>query len=190
MRRVRVAFASVLLFYGSPSLAQADCDARQILKSDSCNGDELDAAERQLAFLINEYRAQHGLPAIAFSPALSLVANRHVRDMALNLHRPTHDWSNCPMSQSWECMWNAPQVLGTRYPGNGYENAFAGRADADIDVAQILRTWKEEGEATRPHNDLILGRGMWKDSTWQALGIGIYQGYAVMWVGREVDPTP
>lgn len=37
---------------------------------------------------------------------------------------------------------------------------------------------------------MILNRGMWRDATWQALGIGIYQGYAVMWVGREVDPTP
>lgn len=190
MRRVLVACASVLLFYGSPSLAQSDCDARQILTPDRCNGDELDDAERQLASLINEYRAQHGLPAIAISPALSLVANRHVRDMALNLHTLTHDWSNCPMSQSWACMWNAPQVLGTGYPGNGYENAFGGRADAASDVVQILRAWKEEGQPTRPHNDVILNRGMWKDSTWQALGIGIYQGYAVMWVGREVDPTP
>lgn len=190
MRRVLAALASVSLFYGSPSLAQGECDARQILMPVRCNGDALDNAERRLAFLINEYRAQNGLPAIALSPALSLVANRHVRDMALNLDTLTHDWSNCPMSQSWECMWKAPQILGTQYPGSGYENAFGSRAYAVSDVAVILQSWKEEGQATRPHNDVILNRGMWRDATWQALGIGIYQGYAVMWVGREVDPTP
>ena len=60
-----------------------------------------------------------------YHPALSLVANRHVRDLAMNIGRLTHDWSNCAMTDS-NCMWKAPQRLGTSYPGNGFENAYSG----------------------------------------------------------------
>ena len=38
------------------------------------------------------------------------------------------------------------------------------------------------------HRDVILNQGIW-DKPWNALGVGIYEGYAVMWVGREVDPV-
>ena len=91
----------------------------------NCIGDDLYASEIELAKQINDYRLRNGLPAIPLSPALSLVANRHVRDLAMNIGRLTHDWSNCAMTDS-NCMWKAPQRLGTSYPGNGFENAYGG----------------------------------------------------------------
>ena len=114
----------------------------------------MDGPERQLAALINQYRSEQGLPAIALSPALSLVANRHVRDMAMNSQRMTHDWSNCPMAQGGACMWKAPQVLGTGYPGDGYENAWSWSGTGPIDPARVLRTW--QGSAA--HDDVIVNR--------------------------------
>jgi hypothetical protein len=36
---------------------------------------------------------------------------------------------------------------------------------------------------------VILNRRVWSNVQWSALGIGIYDGFAVMWVGSEADPT-
>jgi hypothetical protein len=167
--------------------AGRDCDKNQILQPGKCDGDELDDNEKQLAALINQYRKANRLAAIPLSPSLSVVANRHVRDMYINMKTLSHDWSNCPVSQDWNCMWQAPQRLGTRYPGQGYENAYGSQewSVSSANVADILQAWKENGNG--PHNDVILNRGMWNEKKWQALGIGIYRGYAVMWVGSDGD---
>lgn len=189
-----------------------ECRGEEILIEESCDGDSLEPEEIQLANLLNEYRQQNGLAAIPMSPSLSLVANRHVRDLSENIGSLTHDWSDCKIStlgtdssqqiaalrysvkpelrlkspsanQGWECMWNAPQRLGTDYPGRGYENAYwsSGRSSAD----GAFRSWQN----SPLHNNVIVNRGMWVDRRWQALGIGIYDQYAVMWVGEEIDPA-
>ena len=171
---------------GSPAAGQGRaCDGQQILQPGKCAGDEMDGPERQLAALINQYRSEQGLPAIALSPALSLVANRHVRDMAMNSQRMTHDWSNCPMAQGGACMWKAPQVLGTGYPGDGYENAWSWSGTGPIDPARVLRTW--QGSAA--HDDVIVNRNKWQKRTWRALGVGMHGRFAVIWVGEEADPA-
>ena len=100
--------ASFLAVSPSALYAQSECNARQILQPGNCIGDDLDAVEIELAKQINDYRLQNGLPAIPLSPALSLVANRHVRDLVINIGRLTHDWSNCAMTDS-NCMWEAPR---------------------------------------------------------------------------------
>ncbi|MEM7066892.1 MAG: CAP domain-containing protein [Cyanobacteria bacterium P01_B01_bin.77] len=158
-----------------------DCDSNEIFSVAACPGDSLDAEEQKLFNLINDYRLQNGLPAIPLSPSLSLVANRHVRDMAENINGLTHNWSDCP-SNTWSCMWEAPQRLGTPYPGNGYENAY--RSSLQASAASALRSWRSD----KPHREVILNQGIW-DEPWNAMGVGIYEGYAVMWVGREVDPA-
>lgn len=169
--------------------AQArECDGQDILRPGQCAGDEIDADERKLAALINQYRAEKGLPAIALSPALSVVANRHVRDMELNHKHLTHEWTGCPPDKKWVCMWNAPQLLQTGYKGRGYENAWGSpNRERSSDVARVLESWKENGDG--PHDDVILAKKAWQKRPWRALGIGMYRGFAVMWVGEEVDPT-
>lgn len=168
--------------------AQMACDRRQILSAPACKGDGLEAEEEKLYRLINQYRAQNGLPAIPVSPSLTLVANRHVRDLEANLKTVTHAWSNCPYSGSdsntWPCMWKAPQRLGTVYPGNGYENAHGGWGGYRASAQSALRSW----QSSRLHNAVILNQGMW-NQPWKALGIGIYKNYAVLWFGRELDPA-
>lgn len=166
-----------------------NCRGRAIFTTSNCVGDEIDSEEAKLYRLINQYRAQFGLPAIPLSPSLSLVANRHVRDLDSNLGYLTHGWSNCPYASndfsSYSCMWEAPQRLGTPYPGKGYENAHGGSGGYTASAESALRSW----QSSSGHNAVILNQGTWQDYPWNALGIGIYQGYAVLWFGEEPDPA-
>ncbi|PPT08913.1 Alkaline phosphatase [Geitlerinema sp. FC II] len=152
-------------------------------------GDGLDSEEQQLYNLINDYRAQYGLPAIPASRALSTVANRHVVDLAENIGTLTHGWSDAPYdssdSSTWPNMWEAPQRFNTGYPGNGYENAHGGSGGYIATAESALNGWQN----SPPHNAVILNQGRWADSDWGALGVGIYEGYAVLWFGEETDPT-
>lgn len=174
----------------SPQLTQNgnDCRGQQILTASSCAGDGLESEEAELHQLVNQYRVQNGLPPIPISPSLTLVANRHVRDLEENIGQLTHGWSNCPYSYSdsstWPCMWEAPQRFGTPYPGYGYENAHGGTGGYKASAESALRSW----QSSNPHNEVILNQGIWQNKEWNALGIGIYQGYAVLWFGEEPDP--
>lgn len=81
-------------------------------------------------------------------------------------------------------MWAAPQRLGTAYPGNGYENAYAS-GSGRVSAKSVLRSW----QSSKAHNAVLLNQDIWQDNQWGALGIGFYKGYAVLWVGEEADPT-
>jgi hypothetical protein len=116
---VVVSVASFLAVCPSALHARSECNARQILQPGDCIGDDLDALEIELAKQINDYRLQNSLPAIPLSPALSIVANRHVRDLAMNIGRLTHDWSNCAMTDS-NCMWAI--LESWKEGGNGPHN--------------------------------------------------------------------
>lgn len=164
-----------------------DCKGQQLLTAVSCAGDGLELEERRLYELVNEYRAQHGLPAIPLSPSLTLVANRHVQDLEKNIGELTHSWSDCAYEISFDCMWEAPERLGTAYPGRGYENAF-GASGFQVTAESALRAWRR----SNAHNAVILNQLTtqidWGEQPWKALGVGIYGGYAVLWFGEELDP--
>jgi len=161
------------------------CNSKQIFTNANCAGDGLDPNEQKLVDLIDEYRMRNNLPPIKASKALTKVANRHVHDLAMNIRDLTHAWSNCPYDADNQgthpCMWNAPQRFGTTYPGNGYENAYGGGGDPE----GILAAWKSSAR----HNAVILELDTWQGYNWQALGVSIGGGYAVMWVGKETDPN-
>jgi len=173
----------------SPQPTTKDCSGKEIITASSCLGDSLEPEETKLYEAINTYRNKNKLPAIPLSKSLSLVANRHVWDLAKNTKNLNHGWSDCPYDSkkqdSWNCMWKAPQRLKTAYPGNGYENAFGGSGDYVATAEDALKSWTSDP----PHNAVILNQGGWKKLSWQALGVGIYKGYAVMWVGEETDPA-
>ncbi|UZQ55866.1 CHAT domain-containing protein [Trichothermofontia sichuanensis B231] len=173
----------------SQTVAVGNCTGVEVLRAAVCPGDELDAEETQLYQQINQYRAQYGLPPIPLAPSLNRVANRHVRDMAENLRQFTHAWSDCPYNpnqpNTYPCMWNAPQRLGTAYPGMGYESAHGGPAGYRATAASALQDW----QASSHHNDMLLNRGLWQERRWQAIGLAIYQGYAVLWFGEVPDPA-
>jgi hypothetical protein len=157
---------------------------------DGCSPDAV-----ELIGLVNDYRAQNNLPAIPPSPSLCMVATAHVHDLVdnsphtqpggCNLHSWSDQgpWSACcytPDHAQAQCMWDKPGEL-TIYPGNGYENAAAGVGSP----AQALGLW----QGSQPHNEVILNLGIWAGYPWQALGADVYQGYAVLWFGAEVDPA-
>ncbi|MEB3359086.1 MAG: pre-peptidase C-terminal domain-containing protein [Synechococcales bacterium] len=156
-------------------------------------GDGINGEEQALYDLINQHRAANGLPAIPLSKALSTVANRHVIDLDQHYEFATgnslHSWSDAPYDatnpDTYPTIWEAPQRLQTGYPGNGYENAFGGSGDYVATAADAFNGWKNSSS----HNAVILNQGGWSNLTWNALGIGIRAGFAVIWFGEVVDPT-
>ncbi|MBD2691373.1 CAP domain-containing protein [Anabaena catenula] len=175
--------------------AVEECNQQQILTSSACAGDDIKPEEAKLYNLINQYRAQNRLAPIPLSKSLTLVANRHVRDIAKNpdYYRNcqgkycAHGWSNCAYdadnSNTLPCMWDAPQKLNTGYPGRGYENLFTGSRNYRVTAEAALRGW----QSSRGHNEVILNQGIWQNNQWNALGIGIYKGAAALWFGVEPD---
>ena len=162
---------------------------------------ERNSEEAQLARMVNDYRADNGLPPVPYSPSLSAVAHAHVRDLMEN--RPDsatgfgrgpcnmHSWSRAgrwtPVCYTRDharasAMWNKPREI-TRYPGNGYEVAYwqAGRITPEIAFYGL--------QDSRPHDDVLVEDGPWRDAHWQAMGVGIYGSYAVIWFGKERDPA-
>ncbi len=142
----------------------------------------LSSEERKLYDLINEYRKQKNLKPIPLSRSLSFVARKHVVDLAENIKKLTHSWSGCNYEARGgaHCMWEKPKEL-TGYNGDGYECAFWG--PVYFNAVDILEGWQD----SKLHNAVIVNTGMWESKNWNALGVGIYEGYAVIWFGEEVD---
>jgi hypothetical protein len=148
----------------------------------------------QLITLVNEYRAENALPAIPASPSLCFVGDAHVDDLVDNSPHATgscnlHSWSDqgswsaccyTPDHAQAQCMWDKPGEL-TAYPSNGYENAASGSSTP----AQALNQWKNSSG----HRAVILNEGIWANQSWKAVGVGMRNGYAVLWFGTAVDPA-
>jgi uncharacterized protein YkwD len=154
-------------------------------------GDGLEQEEVKLYQLVNQYRAQNGLPPVRLSKALSIVANRHMQDLAENVGQVTHSWSDATYDPSnpstYPTIWAAPQRLNTGYSGYGFEvvDGYSGFNGPPMLADVALEDWKHSAS----HNAVILNQGMWKDYQWNAVGVGIYKGYAALWFGKESDST-
>jgi hypothetical protein len=183
-----ILIGGILLCLCSLCKADTECHGQQILKSRNCMGDGLESEESKLYQLVNQYRVRNKLPQIPLSKSLTLVANRHARDLAENIGYLTHGWSDCPYdpndSNTWHCMWNAPQRLRTAYPGRGYENGY-GSPQGNVTAVSALESWKK----SNLHNAVILNQGIWRNNRWKALGVGIYKGFCMLWFGEETEPT-
>jgi uncharacterized protein YkwD len=155
----------------------------------------LSPEERKLYLLLSQYRLQHRLPTVPLSVSLTHVAQTHVRDLnaqppkgKCNLHSWSGQgsWSRCcytPDHAQAQCMWNKPKEL-SQYTGSGFEIS-TGSSSNKMNAQRALKSWK----SSRLHNDVMINQGSWVDTTWNAVGIGIYQGYAVIWFGKENDPA-
>lgn len=189
-------FGQKTLISKTPSLSsnKQDCSGEKILSTLICPGDSLNEQETKLYELINQYRTQQGLSSIPLSPSLSRVANRHLQDLQDNLklyERNGKDWrfgwSNCPYdaynSNTFSCMWAAPQRLKTAYSGKAYELLCGGKEN--ISPQDALRCWQK----SISNNNVMINQGEWSNYQWNALGIAINKGYANLWFGQEVDRT-
>ena len=158
----------------------------------------LTQTELDLYNLINEYRAQKGLPEVKLSASLSFVARTHAKDQTdnfkdgnrCNMHSWSNkgSWSSCcytPDHSKSKCMWDKPREL-TNYKSDGFEISFYSTYPFSTDEALakfILDGWKKSPS----HNDVILNKKIWKDMKWLAIGIGVYGEYANVWFGLAED---
>lgn len=155
----------------------------------------LSAEEKKLYDLMMAYRKDNGLDAIPLSASLTLVAQTHARDLAehykfdpKNRCNP-HSWSSkgkwtaCCYTNDHkraECMWDKPKEIAG-YEAPGYEIAYYSSAGASAEEG--LEGWKRSPS----HNPLIVNEGIWSKVTWQAVGIGFYKEYGIVWFGEVED---
>jgi hypothetical protein len=158
-------------------------------------GDCLSSSEATLAQLINDYRAQNGLAAVPVTYSMTAVAQWHVWDLDVNSPQGgqcnLHSWSDqgiwtpvcyTPDHANASGMWYKPrEITGNVYTGIGFEIAYQGSSDPQ----SALNGWK----GSPSHNDVILNADIWQSyNPWPAMGIGMRNGYAVVWFGNIADP--
>jgi len=141
--------------------------------------------EKALMIAINNYRKRKGLKPIPFSNAMTIVAQKHVKELNDELKNLTHSWVDCKYKnsnpKSYRCMWDKPKEL-TNYPSNGYECAF-GKWGGTFTPQEVLNNWKK----SPGHNNIIINKKIWSKTDWNAMGVAIYGNYAVLWLGEDVD---
>lgn len=156
----------------------------------------INANEKELLKLINQYRKTKKLPPIKLSPELTKVAKIHAKDLAKNNPDTgkcnTHSWSD---KGNWKAccytddhkkaalMWSKPAEL-TTYKSEGFEIAFQSSEDAT--PAEALAGWKKSSG----HNNVIIERGNFNKMGWKAIGIAVEGNYALVWFGKEPDKEP
>jgi hypothetical protein len=152
--------------------------------------------EYRLYTLVNDYRTKQGLSVIPISRSLCYVAKIHARDLYVN----NPDTASCSLN-SWSdqgawtacchsryspnpvCIVNKPKEL-TKYPGEGHELVYWDSESLQPDT--ILKVWK----SLDPSKELLTNQKKWSYFSWQAMGVGMYKGYACVWVGEKRDSLP
>ena len=153
--------------------------------------------ENELFELLNEYRESKKLAPIPFSAALTKVAQAHVRDLHFNYNfspdakcnphswSKKGEWSDCCYTNDHkqaQCMWDKPKEIAG-YNSAGYEIAYYQSNGAEPFVA--LEGWKK----SKGHNPVMVNSGIWEKVTWEAMGVGIFEEYGVVWFGAKSDPS-
>jgi hypothetical protein len=156
----------------------------------------LQPEEKKLYDIIMAYRKEKKLPGIPLSAKLTKVAQIHAKDLAEN-HTPfdpncnMHSWSDkgnwtaCCYTNDHKdpgCMWNKPKEI-TGYESNGFEISFY--SGAGVTAEQALESWK----TSNGHNQVIINESIWKNISWKAIGVGIYEDYGVVWLGQLADTS-
>jgi len=160
------------------------------IPKDYCLNDD----EYKLFMLINEFRNENELSVIPLSASLSFVARTHAKDIftyhpdtsICNLHSWSDkgNWTACCYNKyvkSQECMWEKPKEL-TNYNDKGYELIYF-ENDNTLKPENVINLWKK----VKASSEMILTSGKWKNFDWNAIGVGIYEGYAFVWFGEITD---
>jgi len=188
-RNIFILFCFSLLF-GSPSFARVI--PVMIAVNDSVT-ESVSQEETILFNMINDMRMKNKLPAIPLSVNLCKVAHTHIDDLIVSKPQEKgcslHSWSE---SGKWtaccnskdpagiQCMKSKPREI-TGYPGNGFELIYWG--DDNATPADAAELWQQVSASS----DMILSRGKWKGYQWKAMGLGIEEGYAILWLGDKTD---
>jgi uncharacterized protein YkwD len=157
----------------------------------------LSKEERKLYDLIMEYRKSKNLEPIPLSAKLTYVAQTHARDLSdhyefnpknkCNPHSWSEKgkWTSCCYTNDHKkasCMWTKPQELAG-YSGNGFEIAYYSSLGAS--AQEGIDGWK----ISPGHNPLLINSGSWSKVKWQAIGVGIYKEYGLVWFGEAPDES-
>lgn len=186
--KIVLTFLSLFLFsvFCGTIFSQKICDGGKIFSEKNCSGDEISQQEKELHQIVNEYRAKNNLPKIPLSDSLSIVANRHLLDLAKNLKSLTHGWSNCPFDlknqNTWNCVFESPKRLNVGYSGNGYENLYR-NLEGNATPVLALEAWKK----SEMHNSLLLNLNNWKDTQFDAFGMAVSGEYIALWFGSKAS---
>lgn len=166
------------------------------VKAQETPGDCLSTDEATLAQLVNDYRQSQSLAPIPVTASLTAVAQWHVWDLDVNHPHGgdcnLHSWSDgslwtpvcyTPDHANASGMWDKPrEITANAYTGNGFEIAYWSSGTAT--PAGALSGWQNSSG----HNDVILNVGMWGSyNPWPAMGVGMLNGYAVIWFGDTAD---
>ena len=88
-----------------------------------------------------------------------------------------------------KCMWQKPAEIAS-FKATGFEITIGqpGESNAGtvLDSQKAITMW--QGSAL--HNDVVLNRGPWQNTTWRSLGAGINDSHACAWFSDQADPTP
>ena len=156
----------------------------------------LSKEEKKLYDLIMEYRQSKNLDAIPLSESLTLVAQTHARDLSENYKFDPNNrcnphswsskgkWTSCCYTNDHKkasCMWLKPKEIAG-YDGNGFEIAYYSSIGAN--AQEGIDGWK----ISPGHNPLLVNSGSWEKVKWNAIGIGIYKEYGLVWFGELADP--
>lgn len=151
--------------------------------------------EKKLYDIIMQYRQSKKLKSIPLSAKLTVVAQTHARDLSENYEfSPKNkcnphswskkgDWTSCCYTNDHKqasCMWTKPQEIAG-YEGNGFEIAYYSSLGAS--AQEGLDGWK----ISPGHNPLLINSGTWSNVKWNAIGIGIYKEYGLVWFGELKD---
>ncbi len=145
--------------------------------------------------MINDMRRANKLSLIPFSYQLSYVAHVHIDDLIQNKPQDkgcslqgwskSGKWTSCCNTKDAtgiQCMKSKPKEI-TAYPGNGYELIYWDEEKAM--PGEALDLWQQ----LTASSEMILSRGKWKSYQWKAIGVGIKEGYAILWLGDKPDKT-
>jgi len=185
---------AIYMFLGISILFRAHpVHAQQKQLPDIC----VSEAEEDLYRLVNEYRKKKGLTELPLSRSLTYVAQLHVYDLSVNhpygrkcnLHSWSDEgpWTGCCYSEDHaraQCMWDKPREL-TNYPGDGYEIAYW--TDEPLPPGPYAKKALVAWQRSPDHNPVIINAGKWAKITWNVMGVGVYDGYAAVWFGKEED---
>ena len=189
-KRKKIFLLFLLFVVAFPSFAQ-------VMPIRASNNDtarnEISEDEVILFNMINDMRRQNKLQPIPLSTDLCIVAHTHINDLikwkpqdnGCSLHSWSSSgiWTSCCNAKDpsgIKCMKSKPKEI-TGYAGNGYELIFWGEDNATPSDAAAL--WQQVDASS----DMILSRGKWKGYQWKALGVGLKEGYAVLWLGDKTD---
>lgn len=179
----------VFFFLFSIVISTSTSAQKSKIPSDFCISQD----EYELFQLINDYRLAYGLPKIPLSKSLSFVAKTHVKDLSVYYNPKSncnmHSWSKngtwvpiCfPEEQSKKNnVWlKAKEIVG--YSSEAYEVTYW--SNVANQPNNIFGFWSEQ----KPSSDMLFNKGQWANSSWNAIGIGIKNGYAVAFFGKAID---